>query len=87
MSEHEIVLTHPLTGAEYLISDGISNGRTWGTYIRNPNGSLRRLCSHRLPLRDNPADAEADLRAWIAGGPGTRTEKARYGEPAREGGR
>lgn len=45
---------------ELFVCDGISNGRWWSTYYRNPRtGSLKRLRS--LPLRQTPEEAQRDL--------------------------
>lgn len=52
-----------LTGM--FVHDGISNGRSWGTYRRMPTGSLERVVSARLPLRDTREEAEADLRRYL----------------------
>lgn len=49
-----------------LVSDGISNGKTWATYQRKPSGSLRRVCSKHLPLRNSRDEAEKDLKVYIA---------------------
>lgn len=44
---------------EYFVSDGLSDGDAWGTYIRKPNGALRRICSPYLPLRPTREEADA----------------------------
>jgi hypothetical protein len=54
-------------GRVLFVSDGISGGKTWGTYYRKPSGSLKRLVSKHLPLRTSRAAAEADLRLWLDG--------------------
>ena len=61
----ETVYTHPKTGEEYVISDGISEGRSWGTYTRRPNGSLKRVVSPKVPVRASREEAEADLKRWL----------------------
>lgn len=48
-------------GRILIVSDGISNGRLWGTFIRKPSG-LKRFKSAALPMRPHKRDAEADLR-------------------------
>jgi hypothetical protein len=60
-------LVHPITGVRYYVSDGISEGRWWAAYTRKPNGSMKRLVSPHLPLRENVEDARLDLEAWVAG--------------------
>jgi len=50
---------------EYFVSDGISNGLTWGTYRRKRNGSLQRVVTRALPLRLTKQEAERDLAAWL----------------------
>lgn len=43
-----------------FVHDGISNGREWGTFYRDPRtGSLRKLRS--LPMRRTIAEAQHDL--------------------------
>lgn len=58
---------HPVSGTRYYVSDGISEGRWWAAYTRKPNGSMKRLVSPHLPLRENVEDARLDLEAWVAG--------------------
>jgi ParB/RepB/Spo0J family partition protein len=48
-------------GRELFVSDGISGGRTWGTYRRKPTGSLERVTSSALPLRPTRDRAQRDL--------------------------
>jgi hypothetical protein len=50
---------------QLVISDGISKGKTWGTYRQLPNGSLKRVVSPQLPLRATKSQAEADLATWL----------------------
>ncbi len=50
---------------EYFVSDGISAGATWATYRRRPTGSLQRVKSPALPLRESREEAERDLAAWL----------------------
>lgn len=53
-----------LTGL--FVSDGISRGRSWGTYRRSKTGSLERVHSrNRLQDRDTREEAEADLRRYL----------------------
>jgi len=44
-----------------FVSDGISDGRHWGTFHRKPSGALARIKSKFLPMRDIREDAQADL--------------------------
>ncbi len=55
---------------EFIISDGISGGRTWATYRRRSSGSLQRVKSPALPLRETREEAERDLLCWLARRPG-----------------
>jgi len=57
--------------------DGPS-GRSWGTYWRMPNGSLRRLRS--LPIRATREEAEHDLAAYAAAKGLVRVESPWEGE-------
>lgn len=50
---------------EYLISDGMSMGTVWMTCVRRPSGSLRRIKSKYLPLRESKDEAEQDLLFWL----------------------
>ncbi len=50
---------------EYIVSDGISQGRWWTTFRRQPNGSLRRVRSAALPERPTREEAEHDLACWL----------------------
>ena len=52
------------SGLVYVISGGIG-GRSWGTYVRKPNGSLRRKVSPFLPIRETREQALEDFRNWI----------------------
>ncbi len=54
------------SNAEYFVDDGISQGRAWATYRRRPTGSLQRVKSPALPLREDKAQAEHDLAVWLA---------------------
>lgn len=47
-----------------FVSDGISRGRSWGTFYRLPSGSLRRLVRKSLPMRVTRDEAQADLDAY-----------------------
>lgn len=49
-----------------FISDGISDGKLWGTFERKPNGRLRRIKSKFLPMRPTREEAKADLLTWLA---------------------
>ncbi len=50
---------------EFLVSDGISQGRAWATYRRRLSGSLQRVKSPALPLRPTREEAERDLARWL----------------------
>jgi hypothetical protein len=50
---------------QYFVHTGLSRGEYYGTYIRKPNGSLKRVVSKALPLRHFREDAESDLRVWL----------------------
>ncbi len=50
---------------QFIVSDGISSGQTWGTYRRKPSGALQRVVSKALPLRSTREEAQADLDAWL----------------------
>ena len=53
---------------EYIVSSGISGSTgptSWGTYVRRPTGSLRRVCSIDLPLQPTREKALADLAFWL----------------------
>lgn len=54
----------PAPRPEYFVSDGISRGQYWFTCYRRQNGSLRRVCSPKLPIRATKEEAERDLAAW-----------------------
>lgn len=54
-------------GRVLFVADGISGGKWWATYYRKPSGSLKRLASKFLPLRESRLAAEADLRLWADG--------------------
>ena len=56
-------------GRILFVSDRISRGKTFCTFYRSDSGSLKRLKSKHLPLRDSRAAAEADLRLWMEGEP------------------
>ncbi len=53
----------------FFVSAGIAGSagtpQTWATYIRKPNGALRRVVSKALPLRATQAEAENDLLHWL----------------------
>ncbi len=53
------------SGRILSINDGLSNGKTWGTYETKANGALRRIVSRRLPLRDNIKTAWEDFHWWV----------------------
>ena len=48
-------------GRSLFVSDGISSGRSWGTFYRKPSGSLARVKSPKLPMRPTASEAQADL--------------------------
>jgi len=52
------------SGQPLFVSDGISNGESWATYYRKPNGSLKRVVSANLPQRKDRARAQADLELY-----------------------
>lgn len=54
------------SGVVYVISDGLSHGKSWGTYQRKPNGALRRVVSKWLPLRSTRKEALDNFDRWIA---------------------
>jgi len=49
----------------FVVSDGISKGEKWATYSRTQSGSLYRIVSPALPLRDTKEEAEGDLLRWL----------------------
>jgi hypothetical protein len=49
-------------GQILFVDTGI--GRSWATYYRKPNGSLKRVVSKDLPPRATMDVAEADLQRW-----------------------
>jgi len=55
----------PSGRAILFVDDGISDGKKWGTfYCKHGNGgsgSLKRLNSSKLPMKDNARDAQLDL--------------------------
>lgn len=51
-------------GRILFVSGGISSGKSWMTCYRKPSGSLKRVVSANLPLRDRRDQAEADLREY-----------------------
>lgn len=73
-------------GRQYVVMEAQKGADKWGCFVREIDGSLRRLHSHHLPLRDAREEAVQDLRTWLDGTPRANTEQARYGEPARKGG-
>lgn len=44
-------LSDPRTVRILFVSDGISDGHAWATFYRKPNGSLRRMATPKLPMR------------------------------------
>lgn len=48
---------------EIFVAAGLG-GDTYGTFYRKPNGSLKRITSSNLPMRDLPENAQADLDAY-----------------------
>lgn len=50
-----------------FVSPGLTNGSNWMTCYQKPNGSLRRVKSKFLPLRDCREKAQADLDRWARG--------------------
>ncbi|OGS01438.1 MAG: hypothetical protein A2V88_13995 [Elusimicrobia bacterium RBG_16_66_12] len=55
-------------GRELFICSGISCMRAWTTYYRKPSGSLKRVTSPCLPIRENPKQAQDDLDLWAQRG-------------------
>jgi hypothetical protein len=55
----------------YIISQGINPGSDskWGVYEVKLNGSLRRICSKFLPLRETKEQSESDLMDWLTQNP------------------
>ncbi len=51
-------------GRRLFVHDGISNHSTFGTFYRKPSGSLKRLVSKNLPMRDTAVEAQADLNRF-----------------------
>jgi hypothetical protein len=54
---------------QFFVHTGISgcggSDVTYGTYVRQPSGSLRRVCSPKLPLRESRVVALLDLISWL----------------------
>lgn len=48
-------------GRVLYVSPGLTNGSTWMTVYAKPNGSLKRVKSKWLPLRETREEAQADL--------------------------
>ncbi len=51
---------------QVFVHDGLSNGQGWATYRRAANGSLHRVKSPALPVRESREEAEQDLEKWLA---------------------
>ena len=53
---------------EYFVHWNISirKGEWWGTFALRSTGSLRRIVSVDLPMRQTRQEAEADLKNWLA---------------------
>lgn len=51
-------------GRTLFVHDGISSGKTWGTYYRKSPTHLRRVVSPALRLRETREQAQADLDAY-----------------------
>jgi len=61
-------------GEKFFVSDGISQGRQWGTFKRKKKGkrqaggvyvgSLQRVCSSALPMVATKAEAQRMLNVW-----------------------
>lgn len=49
---------------KYFIYDGISSGKSWGTFFRNEKGKLKRFKSILLPMRDTKEEAVKDLKNY-----------------------
>lgn len=52
------------SGKKYFICDGISMGKSWGTFFRNDKGKLKRFKSILLPMRDTKEEASKDLKNY-----------------------
>jgi len=60
--------------SKFFVSDGISQGRQWGTFKRKKKGkrqaggvyvgSLQRVCSSALPMVATKAEAQRMLNVW-----------------------
>lgn len=51
-------------GRILFVSPGLTNGSTWMTCYVRENGSLKRVKSKFLPLRDSREAAQRDLDRW-----------------------
>lgn len=51
-------------GRKLFISDGISNGKTWGVFYRKANGNMARLKSKYLPMCANINEAVVMLKRY-----------------------
>lgn len=54
----------PKSQKKYFICDGISMGKSWGTFFRNDKGKLKRFKSILLPMRDTKEEAVKDLKDY-----------------------
>lgn len=48
-----------------FVSDGISQGKSWGTFFWTATGSIKRLTSPKLPMRPTKEQAQADLDDFV----------------------
>lgn len=48
-------------GRTLFVSPALTNGSTWMTVYAKPNGSLKRVKSKWLPLRETREEAQRDL--------------------------
>jgi len=52
---------------DFFVSQGIGSGTDlWMTFTRRPSGSLRRVSSPYLPMRETREEAERDLDKWLS---------------------
>lgn len=48
-------------GRVLFVGCGLTNGTSWMTFYTKPNGSLRRVNSKFLPIRESREEAQRDL--------------------------
>jgi ribosomal protein L13 len=52
------------TGRVLFVSDGISDGRSWGVFYRKPSGGLKRVVSKYLPMVATRQEAQRNLNLY-----------------------